>query len=292
MKKQKKNKMPKDKKIRINKNKFGAANWLTVTRLLLMIPFLIIMTAMFALQTNGSKTEFWYEGILLKGSGHPIWQSVLYWLNVTIFIVAMITDFVDGHIARKTKTISAFGKVFDPIADKVATNMMLIFLAMLNFTYWPIVILFIVRDIMVDGTRMYASKKNIKIQANIWGKIKTILVSFAILAIAFSGPWLTHLKDKENNDKSYVLIYVNLTLIAGLIISWVSGIIYMTKYLKGIREDLVKELEKQFDNKANENSDNKTTENTSDDHHTAEDSVPLVEDQEEAKAQVDSTQNA
>ena len=50
----------------------------------------------------------------------------------------MITDFVDGYYARKTKTITAFGKIFDPIADKVATTLMLIFLAITRMTYLPV----------------------------------------------------------------------------------------------------------------------------------------------------------
>jgi len=78
----------------------------------------------------------------------------------------MITDFLDGFYARKTKTVSSFGKIFDPIADKVATTLMLLFLATYNFVYIPIVILFIIRDIIVDGTRVYAIKKNIEVSAN------------------------------------------------------------------------------------------------------------------------------
>ncbi|EPL03161.1 CDP-diacylglycerol--glycerol-3-phosphate 3-phosphatidyltransferase [Chlamydia abortus] len=79
----------------------------------------------------------------------------------------MITDFIDGHYARKHKTVSVFGKIFDPIADKVATTLMFLFLAIMEFTYLPLIILFIMRDILVDGSRMYASKKNIKIAANV-----------------------------------------------------------------------------------------------------------------------------
>ncbi|SYV90080.1 CDP-diacylglycerol--glycerol-3-phosphate 3-phosphatidyltransferase, partial [Metamycoplasma alkalescens] len=78
----------------------------------------------------------------------------------------MITDFVDGHIARKTKTISQFGKIFDPIADKITTSLMLLFIALMNYSFLPIVVFFIVRDILVEGARIYAVKKDIKVASN------------------------------------------------------------------------------------------------------------------------------
>lgn len=228
----------------IKKNGFGVANWLTVVRLILMIPFIAIMSIVFTLQFK-YKYDFHYEGALLKGN-HPLWISLLYWINVSIFIIAMITDFVDGYYARKHKTESTFGKIFDPIADKVATTLMLMFLAILGFSYLPLLVLFIVRDILVDGSRVYAIRKNTTISANIWGKIKTIIVSLAIVALAFSAPWLINatkvIKNSNGNETTVAdpvkLLYVNLPLIVGLIIAWVSGIIYMVKYLKGIKNEL------------------------------------------------------
>ena len=123
---------------------------------------------------------------------------------------------------------------------------MLMFLAILGFSYLPLLVLFIVRDILVDGSRVYAIRKNTTISANIWGKIKTIIVSLAIVALAFSAPWLINatkvIKDSNGNETTVAdpvkLLYVNLPLIVGLIIAWVSGIIYMVKYLKGIKNEL------------------------------------------------------
>ena len=122
----------------------------------------------------------------------------------------------------------------------------LLFLAILGFSYLPLLVLFIVRDILVDGSRVYAIRKNTTISANIWGKIKTIIVSLAIVALAFSAPWLINatkvIKDSNGNETTVAdpvkLLYVNLPLIVGLIIAWVSGIIYMVKYLKGIKNEL------------------------------------------------------
>ncbi|WP_373441303.1 CDP-diacylglycerol--glycerol-3-phosphate 3-phosphatidyltransferase [Metamycoplasma equirhinis] len=287
--KEMKNKMAKATK---TKAKLGVANWLTILRMLLMIPFLAMMSAGAALilaKTGGG--GFRYDGIKLIGSNsHKLALSIIYWTCVSLFIVAMITDFVDGFYARKTKTVSNFGKVFDPIADKVATTMMMIFLAIFNFTYLPIVILFIVRDIMVDGSRMYAAKKDVKVNANWWGKIKTIIVSLSLLVIAFSVPWL-----KENED-SLKQFYVNIPLLVGLILAWVSGIIYICKYLKGITKDNnldskkepIIEMSTNENNQAIEKSDMESMEITSSEEYKNQ----LTQEIEQAKNNSNSTNNS
>ncbi|TPR54117.1 CDP-diacylglycerol--glycerol-3-phosphate 3-phosphatidyltransferase [Metamycoplasma neophronis] len=237
--------------------KFGVANWLTVLRLLLMIPFIALMTAICTLMIKNGGIIY-YDKLTLSGvNNSKLTISIMYWLNVIIFIAAMITDFVDGHYARKTNTVSAFGKVFDPIADKVATTLMMIFLAITQYTFLPIVVLFIIRDILVDGSRTYAIKKNIEVAANWWGKIKTIIVSFALIAVAFAGPWLANPTLSTKHSSTELLTYLNLPLIIGLLLAWISGVIYMSKYLKGITKDLQEkqkakqELAKQAENKEN-----------------------------------------
>ncbi|WP_330463578.1 CDP-diacylglycerol--glycerol-3-phosphate 3-phosphatidyltransferase [Metamycoplasma gateae] len=233
--------------------KFGVANWLTVLRMALMIPFIILMSIAFLLVSKNGGT-FWYNGIKLVGNQqYPITLSTIYWLNIIIFIFAMITDFVDGYIARKTKTISQFGKIFDPIADKITTTLMLIFLSLMNYSFLPIVILFIIRDILVDGARVYAVKKDIKVAANWWGKIKTIIVSLAILVVSFSAPWITKYieKTKSYGTNETYLLYVNIPLIVGLVLSWISGIIYLSKYLKGISKQYQEDIKNQKEEKDN-----------------------------------------
>ncbi|BAP39324.1 CDP-diacylglycerol--glycerol-3-phosphate 3-phosphatidyltransferase [Metamycoplasma canadense] len=243
-------------------NKFGIANWLTILRIILMVPFIIFMTYSFILITKYGGT-FWYSQLKIVGQNeHKLTLTILYWLNIVIFILAMITDFADGHIARKTKTISEFGKIFDPIADKIATSLMLIYLSLMNYTFLPIVILFIIRDILVDGARVYAVKKDIKVSANWWGKIKTIVVSFALLAISFSAPWMTLQNNGKFVTNNLYLFYVNIPLLIGLIFSWISGIIYLLKYLKGISKQYILDIQKQKQEQLNTQDDRK---NNSDD---------------------------
>lgn len=246
----KKNKKQLEKTKKTNKTRFGVATWLTVLRIILMIPFIILMSTAFLLVTKFNGT-FWYDGIKIVGEQkYSIALSAIYWINVLIFITAMITDFVDGYVARKTKTVSNFGKIFDPIADKIATTLMLLFISLMNYSYLPIVILFIIRDIFVDGARVYAVKKDIKVAANWWGKIKTIIVSLAIIAIAVSAPWFTKIDPDTGKHvtNNLYLLYVNIPLILGLILAWISGIIYLRKYLKGITKQYILDVEAQKNN--------------------------------------------
>ncbi|PYF43199.1 CDP-diacylglycerol--glycerol-3-phosphate 3-phosphatidyltransferase [Metamycoplasma alkalescens] len=253
MKKEKKMHNPGKNNFQAEKKYLGTANWLTIIRMLLMIPFVILMTIAFLFISKYNGT-FWYDKIKLVGQQqYPVALSAIYWINVIIFLAAMITDFVDGHIARKTKTISQFGKIFDPIADKITTSLMLLFIALMNYSFLPIVVFFIVRDILVEGARIYAVKKDIKVASNWWGKTKTIVVSLALIVVAFAGPWMVKLDEKGNYTPDYLkLFFINIPLILGSIFSWITAIIYLAKYLKGITKDYSEEIKNQNDNQKKE----------------------------------------
>ncbi|QJG67112.1 CDP-diacylglycerol--glycerol-3-phosphate 3-phosphatidyltransferase [Mycoplasma phocoenae] len=189
-------------------------NYLTIARILFAIIFIIIMSVM--------------QGVSIHGTAF----FILYWINVVIFAVAMVTDFADGYLARKYDAVSTFGKIFDPIADKIMTVSMMLFLILTQFSYIPLIVLIIVRDIIVDGSRMFAVSRNINVAASWWGKIKTILVSLALLCVSLSAPFL------YNNADTWSLnqLYINIPLMAGCLVSWISGTIYISKYLKGIKQ--------------------------------------------------------
>lgn len=100
-----------------------------------------------------------------------------------IFIVASITDLIDGYVARKYELITSFGKFIDPIADKLLVNTMLILLAF-NMKIPVVAMLIMVwRDILVDGMRMMAAKKGIVVAAHFSGKVKTTLQMIGIILV-------------------------------------------------------------------------------------------------------------
>ena len=105
------------------------------------------------------------------------------WLIIDgIFILASITDKLDGYLARKNNQITAFGKFLDPIADKILVLAAMIMLVEMNkLPGWiPIIVLF--REFIVSGYRLIAVEKGGKvIAASIWGKIKTVTQMTAII---------------------------------------------------------------------------------------------------------------
>jgi CDP-diacylglycerol--glycerol-3-phosphate 3-phosphatidyltransferase len=98
-----------------------------------------------------------------------------------IFALASITDFLDGYIARKYNLVSSFGKIMDPLADKIlAFGALICFVQLDVATVWaPIII--IAREFFVTSMRVVAVSKGKVIAASWWGKVKTNVQLFAII---------------------------------------------------------------------------------------------------------------
>ncbi len=97
-----------------------------------------------------------------------------------LFIVASITDFLDGHIARKYNLVSNFGKLMDPIADKILVNSLLVILAGEGYIATIIPVIIISRDIVVDGVRMLLTEQGEVLPAGKLGKYKTAFLMIGI----------------------------------------------------------------------------------------------------------------
>lgn len=102
-----------------------------------------------------------------------------------LFVIASVTDFLDGHIARKENLVTDFGKVMDAIADKVLVNGLLVVLAYNNFISVAIPVIIITRDIFVDSFKMASGKKGKVVAASMMGKIKTICMMIGISLTMF-----------------------------------------------------------------------------------------------------------
>ena len=102
-----------------------------------------------------------------------------------LFILASITDFFDGKIARKRGLITDLGKMLDSIADKVLVNSILIILASTGFIHPIIPVIIVVRDIIVDAIKMSASNKGTVVAAIMSGKIKTACLMIGIVLTLF-----------------------------------------------------------------------------------------------------------
>ncbi len=111
--------------------------------------------------------------------------DVKYIIAGILFIIASITDFLDGHIARKYGLITDFGKMIDAIADKILVNSVLIILAASGFISPIIPVVIIVRDSVVNSIKMIAGSKGQVVAAIKMGKLKTASLMVGIVLTLF-----------------------------------------------------------------------------------------------------------
>lgn len=102
------------------------------------------------------------------------------WFALAIFIIASLTDFLDGHIARKYNLVTNFGKFMDPLADKLLVCSALVCLVAVDRIPAWMVIVIIAREFIISGFRLVASDNGVVIAASYWGKFKT---TFQIIMI-------------------------------------------------------------------------------------------------------------
>jgi CDP-diacylglycerol--glycerol-3-phosphate 3-phosphatidyltransferase len=107
------------------------------------------------------------------------------YIAMFIFIIAAISDFVDGYIARKYNIVSTFGKVMDPLADKIMTLSAILCFVQLNIIPAWMVIVIVGREFLVSGIRILAADEGKIIMASKWGKTKTVTEIVAIISILF-----------------------------------------------------------------------------------------------------------
>jgi CDP-diacylglycerol--glycerol-3-phosphate 3-phosphatidyltransferase len=151
-----------------------------------------------------------------------------------IFILASITDKLDGYIARTRNQVTTFGKFLDPLADKIlvlATMVMLVEMSRLP-AWIPIIVL--AREFLVSGYRLVAVEKGGKvIAASIWGKLKTVTQMIAlILALVDLNPFGACFSGNLHGFDFILNLLVTILMITQTIATVFSGIDYM----KGIKE--------------------------------------------------------
>ena len=139
-------------------------NKLTIARMII-VPFLVIF--------------------LLTGWGG---EANLY-ISLTLFVVASVTDWFDGYLARKNNLVTNFGKFMDPLADKLLVcSAMICMIDLKRLSAWFVIII-IAREFIISGFRLIAAENGIVIAANYWGKFKTAsqMIMIILLILHFDG---------------------------------------------------------------------------------------------------------
>ena len=148
-----------------------------------------------------------------------------------LFLIASITDFIDGWYARKFNQITTFGKLFDPLADKILVNSTLIIFGARGMLPIIFVIIFVARDILVDGLRMLLASNNVVLAADKLGKLKTIFQMIGLTLLFFIHPMPNTIGFVWSNWFSLILI---IPVTIGLFFSIWSGINYYVKGFKSL----------------------------------------------------------
>lgn len=138
------------------------------------------------------------------------------WIAVVVFILASLTDFLDGHIARKYNLVTNFGKFMDPLADKLLVCSALICLIALGRIPAWIVIVIISREFIISGFRLIAADNGVVIAASYWGKFKTAsqMVTVILLVLNIQNTVFTVL--------GTVFIYISLVLTVVSLIDYIA----------------------------------------------------------------------
>lgn len=149
------------------------ANKITMSRVVLSIVIMIVL--LFPFEGLG----FHLPTILVSGK---ILIDTKYIIAGVLFIIASLTDFLDGYVARKYNMVTDFGKMVDAISDKMLTNSLLVILAANNMISPVIAVIFIVRDIVVDSIKMVVGNKGHAVAAIGVAKLKTatLMVGLAL----------------------------------------------------------------------------------------------------------------
>lgn len=155
-----------------------------------------------------------------------------------IFIVASITDQLDGHIARSRNQITTFGKFMDPLADKLLVTAVFVCLVQIGMIPAWAVIIILSREFAVSGLRSIAASNGLVIAASWWGKIKTVTQMLAIILFLLTVNIMT-----IGNTVLLVnlfpvfLVAANIVFYICVLITIISGIDYFVKNRKVITID-------------------------------------------------------
>lgn len=196
----------------------NTANKITMSRIFLAVLMLIVL--LFPWHQVGVELPVY----IINGS---MTVELKYIIAGVIFVIASITDFIDGKVARKYNMVTDFGKVMDAIADKLLVNGVLIVLACNGFINVIIPVIIVSRDTIVDSIKMVVGSKIGSVGASKAGKLKTIFMMCGVtLMLFYNLPF-----------EIWGIRVADTLIMIATVLSIISGIEYYTKNRKYLLED-------------------------------------------------------
>ena len=164
-----------------SKTKMNLPNKITIARIIMSVLIIIIMVLPFDMIGIKMPQFFVNEKLVV---------DLKYIISGVLFIVASLTDFVDGYLARSRNLVTDFGKLIDAIADKVLVNSVLILLAASGDIHPIVPVIVVTRDVVVNSIKMIAASKGKVVAAIKSGKIKTAcLMTGVALTLFYNMPF-------------------------------------------------------------------------------------------------------
>lgn len=166
------------------------------------------------------------------------------WIALGIFIIASLTDLLDGYLARKLHLVTNFGKFMDPLADKLLVCSALIGLSSLDVIPAWITIIIIAREFIISGFRLIAAEKGTVIAASMWGKWKTTFQMIMICVQMIVMDYYLALQSEVVVEiglsafYSVMVIIGNVTMYIALVLTIVSLVDYLVK-----NKDVLKDVD-------------------------------------------------
>ena len=157
---------------------------------------------------------------------------------LALFVIASVTDYLDGYLARRHKLITNFGTLMDPLADKILTcSAFIAFVGLDRMAAWMVVVI-VSRELAITGLRLLAASKQVVLGAERWGKDKTISQITAILSILVLmsypewGAWAHTVFDP------WVPIFTVIAVWVAVALTFISGVLYLWRNRELFLQDL------------------------------------------------------
>ena len=204
-------------------------NKLTLFRVIIAIGYFALLAFVPYFGEVESPDANGWSNFICKGTG---W--ILLDIANVMFIVAAITDLLDGYLARKLDMVSDFGRIADPFADKILVCGSFIFLVSItNFVLAWMVVLLIGREFLVSGLRGFAEAKGMQFPSMFWGKVKMFVQCVAISCVLF---YLAHLRFVPG--ATYFSLIVQILVWITIVTTVLSASDYLLKAKKVLRNEL------------------------------------------------------